>query len=429
LRRLFAFYAKAGETLDALPTFKPDAVQTLAYAAVVLLAGLFLKQRIRIVDRLNIPAPVVGGLLAALLLLLLRDRVAAFQFDATLQPILNVAFFTSIGMSASLPLLKKGGVPVVLYLAMATFLCFAQNFLGMAIAAAFGISKLVGVMAGSVTLVGGPATGLAFAPLFAQRGVQGADSLAIAAATFGIVCGGLLGGPVGTWIIESRLGRKPGHRGKGRAADSDAAHAGDAADAVNAEISLESDREDTPLLRNLIVLAIAMGIGAVVSSYIQSKGVTLPAYIGAMMVASVLRNFDDAFGWLKIHPPTMDLIGNLCLLFFLAMALLNLRLWELAHLALPLVVILVAQVLLMGLFAVLISYPLMGKDYDSAVMASGLIGFALGTTANALTNMRALVERYGPSPKAFLVVPLVGAFFIDFINALIITAYLNWLGN
>ena len=418
--------------MDALPNFKPDAVQTLAYAAAVLLAGLFLKHKIRIIDRLNIPAPVVGGLLAAVLLLLMRNTVATFQFDATLSPILNVAFFTTIGMGASLPLLKKGGAPVVVYLVMAIFLCFAQNFVGVTVAAAFGVPGLVGVMAGSVTLVGGPATGIAFAPLFEKAGVQGADSLAIAAATFGIVCGGLLGGPVGTWIIERRLGRKPLARGKRRtgAGEVNASEAGaDSGNDSEAEIILESDREDTPLLRNLIVLGIAMGIGAVVSVYIQRTGVTLPAYIGAMMVASIMRNLDDVTGWLKIHPPTMDLIGNLSLLFFLAMALLNLRLWELAHLALPLVVILIAQVLLMGLFAVLVSYPVMGKDYDSAVMATGLIGFALGTTANALTNMRALVERYGPSPKAFLVVPLVGAFFIDFVNALIITGYLNWLGN
>ena len=172
---------------------------------------------------------------------------------------------------------------------------------------------------------------------------------------------------------------------------------------------------------------ISSSCGDKVSAFIQSKGITLPGYIGAMMVASILRNLDDLTGWLKIHPPVMDLIGNLCLLFFLSMALLNLRLWELAHLALPLVVILAAQVLMMAVFAVTVSYPLMGRDYDSAVMATGVIGFALGTTANALTNMRALTERYGASHKAFLVVPLVGAFFIDFVNALIITFYLNWL--
>ena len=406
-----------------MPHFQPDAAQTLALAALVLLVGLYLKRRIGILDRLNLPAPVVGGLLAAVLLLVLRQGVATFQFDATLQPILMIAFFTTIGMNASLPLLKKGGIQVFIFLAMSTFLCFVQNFLGMGIAAAFGVNPLVGVVAGSVTLVGGPATGLAFAPLFEKAGVTGAASLAIAAATFGIMCGGLFGAPLGTWIVERRLGRKSAGKTAAPAAGTSPGIA-----ATN-QVTLEAEREDTPLLRNIIVLAFAMGIGAVVSGYIQAKGITLPAYIGAMLVASLLRNLDDWLGCFRISPPVVDLIGNLSLLMFLAMALLNLKLWELAHLAAPLVVILAAQVLVLGVFVLLVSYPVMGRDYDSAVMATGLFGFAMGTIANALTNMRALVERYGPAPRAFLVVPLVGAFFVDFTNALIITAFLNWFGK
>lgn len=403
-----------------MPTFMPDAAQTIAYAAAVIFLGLLCKQKIPILDRLNLPAPVVGGLLAAALLLLLRQaQVASFQFDTTLQPILQVAFFTTIGMSASLPLLKKGGTTAVIFLLLSTVLIFVQNFLGIGIAVAFGLPALVGVMAGSVTLVGGPATGLAFAPVFAKAGVAAADSLAIAAATFGIVCGGLLGGPVGTWLIEKRIGR--------HARTAKAAKANDAEESLE-QVTLEVEGENTPLLRNLLVLSLAMGLGAVVSGWIQSKGITLPAYIGAMMVASVLRNLDDRLGWLRISQPVMDLIGNCALVMFLATALLNLKLWELAHLAVPLVVILTAQVVAMGLFAVLVSFPVMGRDYESAVMAGGLIGFVLGTTANALTNMRALVERYGRAPRAFLVVPLVGAFFIDFVNALLITAFLNWFG-
>ena len=406
-----------------MPHFQPDAAQTLALAALVLLVGLYLKRRIGILDRLNLPAPVVGGLLAAVLLLVLRQRVATFQFDATLQPILMIAFFTTIGMNASLPLLKKGGIQVFIFLAMSTFVCFVQNFLGMGIAAAFGVNPLVGVVAGSVTLVGGPATGLAFAPLFEKAGVTGAGSLAIAAATFGIMCGGLFGAPLGTWIVERRLGRKSAGKTAAPAAETALENP------ATTQVTLEAEREDTPLLRNVIVLAFAMGIGAVVSGYIQAKGITLPAYIGAMLVASLLRNLDDWLGWFRISPPVMDLIGNLSLLMFLAMALLNLKLWELAHLAAPLVAILAAQVLVLGVFVLLVSFPAMGRDYDSAVMASGLFGFAMGTIANALTNMRALVERYGPAPRAFLVVPLVGAFFVDFTNALIITAFLNWFGK
>ncbi len=170
-----------------------------------------------------------------------------------------------------------------------------------------------------------------------------------------------------------------------------------------------------------------MGLGSIVSGYIQSLGITLPAYIGAMLVASVLRNLDDATGWLRIDQRAMEFVGNLALNIFLVVALMNLRLWELAGLALPLSVILLVQVLVVLAFAVTASFRLMGRDYDSAVMASGFVGFVLGTTANAVANMRALVARFGPAPRAFLVVPLVGAFFIDFANALIITAFVNWL--
>jgi ESS family glutamate:Na+ symporter len=190
---------------------------------------------------------------------------------------------------------------------------------------------------------------------------------------------------------------------------------------------VEVEQEDTALVRNMIVLAVAMGIGSALSPLIQSLGVTLPAYIGAMMVAAVLRNVDDATGWFRIDQRAMEFVGNLALNIFLTVALMNLQPWQLAGVAAPLLVILVVQVLVVLAFAVTLSYAIMGRDYDSAVMASGFIGFVLGTTANAVANMRALVLRFGPAPRAFLVVPLVGAFFIDFTNALIITFFVNWL--
>jgi ESS family glutamate:Na+ symporter len=406
-----------------VPLFKPDAAQTLAWAALLIFLGLFLKNRVHILNRLNIPSPVVGGTIVAVTILLLRQGVAEFQFDRTVEPILQVAFFTSIGMSASLALLRRGGIPTVIFLVMSTVMCLVQNFLGMGIAQAFGIHPLVGVMAGSVTLVGGPATGAAFAGDFEKAGVIGAASLAIAAATFGIVCGGLLGAPLGTWLVERRAGRVA-HKRRSEPHDDPAFVA-----ETETRLEIDAESENTPLLRNILILCVAMGVGAVVSAWIRGQGVTLPAYIGAMMVASILRNLDDATGWLKISAPFMDLLGSLSLTLYLALILLNLRLWELAHLALPLVTILIAQVIVTGLFALVVSYPVMGRDYESAVMAGGFVGFVLGTTANALTNMRTLVERYGPAPRAFLIVPLVGAFFIDFINALIITTFLNWFGK
>jgi ESS family glutamate:Na+ symporter len=307
---------------------------------------------------------------------------------------------------------------VLIFLLFSTAFCFVQNLVGMGIAQGFGENPLLGVMAGSVTLVGGPATGMAFAPIFEQAGLRGAGALALTSATAGIVCGGLVGGPVGTRLIQRfGLASRSGSQSELEAE----------LDTSAETLVVEVDREDSSLIRNLVVLALAMVLGSIVSGYIQSLGITLPAYIGAMVVASILRNLDDGTGWFRIDQRTMEFVGNLALNIFLVVALMNLKLWELAHLALPLTVILVAQVLIVLVFAMTLSFRLMGRDYDSAVMASGFVGFVLGTTANAVANMRALVVRFGPAPRAFLVVPLVGAFFIDFTNALIITFFVNWL--
>jgi ESS family glutamate:Na+ symporter len=401
-----------------LADLKLDLLQTLSLAGLVYFGGIQLRKRVGWLDRLNIPAAVVGGLFFTLLVLLLRSQNVNVQFDTALQSTLSVAFFTSIGMSASLALLRVGGIQVLIFLILATFFCFVQNFTGIAIALGFGENPLLGVMAGSVTLVGGPATGLAFAPVFEEAGLRGAGPLALTAATAGIVCGGLVGGPVGTRLIR-RFGLVSSNVSKAE----QRAELEDAPDILAVEV----DREDTSLMRNLAVLALAMGLGSLVSSYIQSLGITMPGYIGAMLVASVLRNLDDGTRWLRIDQRAMEFMGNLALNIFLVVALMSLKLWELAGLALPLLVILVVQVLLVMVFALTVSFRVMGKDYESAVMASGFIGFVLGTTANAVANMRALVARFGAAPRAFLIVPLVGAFFIDFTNAIIITFFVNWL--
>jgi ESS family glutamate:Na+ symporter len=400
-------------------TLKLDLLQTLSLAAVLYFLGLQLRQRIRLLDRLNIPAAVVGGLLFALLVLAGRDRFLTVQLDTSAQTVLSVAFFSSIGMGASLALLRAGGLQVVIFLLIAIAFCFAQNFLGMAIARGFGESPLLGVMAGSVTLVGGPATGLAFAPMLEEAGLVGAGTLALTSATFGIVCGGLTGTPVGTWLIH-RTHLKP------RALPGDRAMTAEELTQPHALV-VPTDREDSPLILNMIVLAAAMGLGSILSRWFASLEWTLPAYIGAMIVASVFRNLDDRTGWLKIDPAAMDFVGGFALNIFLVVALMDLKLWQLAGQALPLFVILAAQVVLVLIFALTASFWIMGRDYDSAVMSAGFVGFVLGTTANAVANMRALVTRYGPAPRAFLVVPLVGAFFIDFANAIIITFYVNWL--
>ena len=394
-----------------------DLLQTLSLAAVVYFAGIQLRKHVTWIDRLNIPAAVVGGLLFTVLTLVTHDRWLSIRLDTTMQTVLSVAFFTSIGMGASLAVLRTGGIQVGIFLAFATLFCFIQNFVGIAIALGFGENPLLGVMAGSVTLVGGPATGTAFAPVFEQAGLFGALELAIAAATVGIVCGGIVGGPVGTSLIQ-----RHGLRSVNASMDEMRAEL----DTAPSTMVVEVDREDSLLVRSLVIIGLAMGLGSILSRYIQSFDITLPAYIGAMVVASVLRNVDDVTGWLKIDERAMEFIGNIALNIFLVVALMSLELWKLAALALPLAVILLAQVAIVVVFALAVSYRLMGRDYDSAVMASGFIGFVLGTTANAVANMRSLVARFGPAPRAFLVVPLVGAFFIDFTNAIIITLFVNW---
>lgn len=398
--------------------FELDLLQTLTLAAVVYFGGILLRRRLAWLDRLNIPAAVIGGLLFTLAVVAARELGYALTLDTSAQPLLSVAFFTSIGTGASLALLRAGGMQVGIFLFLATVFCFVQNFIGMGIASLFDAHPLLGVMAGSVTLVGGPATGMAFAPVFEEAGLVGAAPLALAAATIGIIFGGLTGGPAGTWLV-----RKHGLRSTGATTEEMRAELSKAPETLVVEV----EQEDTALVRNMIVLAVAMGIGSAVSPLIESIGVTLPAYIGAMMIAAVLRNVDDATGWFRIDQRAMEFVGNLALNIFLTVALMNLQPWQLAGVAAPLLVILVVQVLVVLVFAVTASYAIMGRDYDSAVMASGFIGFVLGTTANAVANMRALVLRFGAAPRAFLVVPLVGAFFIDFTNALIITFFVNWM--
>ena len=410
-------------------TLTLDLLQTLSLAAVVYFVGIALRQRIAWLDRMNIPAAVIGGLLFTLGTTVARQFGAGVQLDTSTQTLLSVAFFTSIGMGASVALLKRGGVQLVIFLIFATVFCLVQNFVGIGIARGFGEPPLLGVMAGSVTLVGGPATGQAFAPLFEDAGLTGAGAIALAAATAGIVCGGLAGGPVGTFLIH-RLARRGGETPASATVTTSPSASVELErelDPEPATLLVDVDREDNTILRSLVFLAVAMGLGSLLSRWFVSLGFTLPAYIGAMIVASMMRNLDDVTRRLKLDIRAMEFAGNVALNIFLVVALMDLKLWQIAGLAGPLAVILAAQVVVVVLFALTVSFYLMGRDYDSAVMAGGFIGFVLGTTANAVANMQALVRRFGPAPRAFLIVPLVGAFFIDFTNAIIITFFVNWL--
>ena len=395
-----------------------DAVQTLAFGGVVLFAGYALCRLIPVLGRYNIPEPVVGGLVMALVALVAYHfDTTLIAFDTSLQQPLMVAFFTTVGINASLALLRVSGRQVMVLLALASVFAVLQNLLGISVATAFGLHPLFGVLAGSTTLTGGPATGLAFAPLFEQAGVAGAESIAISSAMAGIICGGVIGGPVITLLIRRfRLRPESGAAG---------VPGGGGAATLQADEPQDDAGREFAALKSIVIILIAMWAGAWVGQGFAALGLTLPAYIGAMLVGALIRNIDDYTGWIGLSVRSTDVIGNVSLAMFLAVALMNLRLWELSGLALPLMVNLALQVVLVVLFCIPV-FRLMGRDYDAAVMGGGFIGFMLGTTANAMAVMRTLVERYGVAPRAFLVAPLVGAFFIDFTNALIITGFLNF---
>ncbi len=404
-----------------------DLINTVAFGGAALFLGYGVRRVVPALARYNVPAPVIGGLIVAIAVLAARARgVDLVTFDTRLQAPFMIAFFTTVGFGASVSLLRVGGPQVVLFLVLSTVLAVLQNVIGIAIAVPMGMHPLFGVLNGSVTLTGGPATGLAFAPAFEQAGVPGAASVAVAAAMVGIVSGGLIGGPVGTVLIERHKLRRR------RGVEVPETVPPLASAVVERQLHEEAptpapageDRESYALLKALVIILIAMWIGSAVSARITAAGITLPAYIGAMIVAAVIRNFDDATGVINLSQSVIDDLGSVALSLFLVLALMTLRLWELAGLALPMVAILSVQVALIAAVCFPV-FRLMGRDYDAAVMGGGLCGFMLGTTANAMANMEALVDRYGPAPRAFLVVPMVGAFFIDFVNAVIITFCLN----
>jgi len=405
-------------------TIQLDMVQTLALAAVVLFAGYGIRRRIGVLDRYNIPAPVVGGFLFAILALVLRvTGMLSIEFTATLQPPLMIAFFTSIGLGASLGLLKVGGPQVLLFWGLATVLVVFQDALGVAVAWVLGVNPFLGLVAGSITMTGGHGTGAAFGKLLdEQYGLAGGVTLAMAAATFGLVSGGLIGGPIATFIVK-RFNPKHATPATGHDAAAQIARR----EALDEEIDTEPPGEGATaynLLKIITVVLVAMWAGSLLSGWL-GRFVTLPAYIGAMIVAAFLRNAADLIGFVKIEQRVVDDIGTIALNLFLAMALMTLNLYELKDLAVPMLVILMTQVVLMGAFAYWITFRLMGRDYDAAVMAGGHCGFGMGATPNAVANMEAITEKFGPAPRAFLVLPMVGAFFIDFTNAIIITAFIN----
>lgn len=390
---------------------KLDSIQTLALAVFVLVIGELLRKHNRLLEYFCIPAPVLGGILFSIISLFgYISKTFVFEFDETLKNIFLIAFFTTIGFSASVKLLRKGGLQVFIFLLISVVLIACQNILAIFIANLFDLHPYIGLATGSTALVGGPGTAGAFGPLFERAGVKGAAAVAMAAATFGLVAGSLSGGPIGRSLID-----------KNKLVDNFTSEEIEEI-AVTSHTHLNAES----LLRSSIVIVLAMGIGTLISNFFKDMNLTFPPYIGGMLAAALIRNIYD-LAKEELVMEEIEALGNIALAFFLSMALMSLRLWQLIDLALPMIIILLAQVALMCIFAYFIVFKIMGKDYDAAIMASGICGFGLGATANAMANMETLTETYyRKAARAFFIVPLVGSLFIDFFNAFAITAFMNW---
>ena len=410
-------------------TIKLNAVQVLGLACFGSVLGVWIKRALPVLDRLNIPGAILGGLVYAVTVLTMRDRWLNLEMDMVLRDVLMVAFFTTVGMSASLRLLVQGGKQVVIFLGTAVLGLILQMAWGSAAAKMLGLPALLGVIPGAVSLTGGPATALAFGPLFEKSGVEGATALGLASAVFGIVASGLLGGYVGGFLIDKYKLRSRASVGSGTPVDQVEAklYGSDKVQEEPTRLDDEFEAEQSPMLTNVIALGIAMGLGTLVAMWLTEMKVTLPVYIGSMIIAGILRNVDDHFCIFGISQARMDEIGNISLEIFIVMALLTLRLWELINLAVPVFIILVGQIVLTVLLCWFVIFRMMGRDHEAAVMSGGYCGFMLGTTANALACMNEIVQKSGPAPRAFFVVSIVGAFLIDFINGLLINAAINVL--
>lgn len=393
---------------------KLDMIQTVALAVVVLFIGQLLKNKFSFLEKYCIPAPVVGGLLFAIMNLVLRQAgVWQLEMNTTLQSVFMTAFFTSVGFTASFRLLKKGGIQVVIFLVAAVTLVVLQDIVGVSLAKVFGLHPLLGLATGSVPMTGGHGTSAAFAPSFEELGAKGAVAVAMASATFGLVMGSMIGGPIAKRLIE-----------KNKLVTSMKSETSRSKEEVAATESVKQLIPDN-FMSATSQIFVAMGLGTILSMLLQKTGMNFPSYIGAMFVAAIMRNISDASKSFKLKADEIDIIGNVSLSIFLSMALMGLKLWELASLAGPLVVMLLAQTVLMAAFAIFITFKVMGSDYEAAAITTAHCGFGMGATPNAMANMQALAAKFGPAPKAFFIVPLVGSLFIDFFNAGIITFFMN----
>lgn len=399
--------------------------QTAAIAMMLFVLGRFLTNRVEFLRKCCIPAPVVGGLIFAIVhLCLYMGGIVEFTFDSNVKDFFMTLFFTSVGYTACFRLLKKGGKKVITFLLVAIVMVCLQNVLSSILAGVFGWDLRLGLCTGSIPMVGGHGTAGSYGPLMEDMGIESANVIAIAAATYGLVAGSLMGGPTARGIIN-KYNLKSTESETG----------------VELNDMSEADREkaervDVDSFTNAaILLIVAAGLGTLLTAALNGIQInignfhfsfTFPTYIGAMLIAAVIRNFCDA-KHIVMPSRALDLWGNVSLSIFLAIALMSVALWQLASVAVAMIAMLAAQTILMYFYARFVVYNIMGRDYEAAVMTAAFCGFGMGATPNAMANMQAVTKRYGPAPQAYFVVPLVGSLFIDFFNGLIITGFLNIL--
>lgn len=390
--------------VDGVRTMRIDMVATTALAGLLLMLGYWIRDKVQILKRLCIPAPVIGGFICAILVWILRaTNVLQITMDTTLQLPFMLAFFTCVGFGGSFKLLKQGGRLLIVFLVSCWVLALIQNIVGVGLAKGLGINPVLGVMAGAVSLVGGHGNAAAFGPVAEKLGVTGATTVAIASATFGLVIGSLIGGPIGNLLIKKNK-IKP---------------------AVQADETVESSIEKTEtnnitsksFLSHMTIIFVFMFGGILLSNLVGKLGIknfALPDYVGAMFLAIGFRNINDKYELFQLDFKITDLILDVGLGFFLTMAIMTLKVWELVDLAGPLMIILIVQLLVLLIFAIFVVFPLLGKNYDGAVMTGGFTGWGMGIAATAVVCMSAICEKYEVrSTKAFLIAPLCGAVFVD----------------
>lgn len=390
-----------------------DMYQTLAVAVLVLLLGNYLKKKIYFLQKFCIPAPVIGGLIFAIMTCICYvTGIAEISFNDTLREVCMVFFFTSVGFQANLKVLKSGGKSLIVFLGLVIVLIILQNLTAVGLAKLLNLNPLIGMCTGSIPMVGGHGTAGAFGPVLEDLNIKGATTICTAAATFGLIFGSLIGGPLGKRLIEK-------HSLLNTAANED--------DSLLVEDEKKHERHTNMYADSVFQLILAIGVGTIFTMLLTKTGLTFPIYIGAMLAAALMRNICEYTGIATIHMGEINDLGGISLSLFLGMAMITLRLWELASLALPLVILLAAQVLLIIIFTYVIEFNIMGRDYDAAILVSGTCGFGTGATPNAMANMQAVCDQYVPSIKAYLLIPLVGSLFADFLNSLVITFFINLL--